>query len=487
MVELNHVSFAYETKPTDCSVQNIDLKIQDGEVILVCGESGCGKTTLLRLLNGLIPHYYEGGLTGMVTLDGKDILSMELYHIATKIGSIFQNPKSQFFTVNTTSEIAFGCENLGYDKPDILARMEKAVTDLKLSNLLDKSLFGLSGGEKQKIACASVDALMPELFALDEPSSNLDIGTMQDLKKILLTWKAQGKTIVIAEHRLAWLKGLVDRILYFDKGKIAGVWSAEEFWMKSPEELNHIGLRAAKLFIPKNMSANCECHKIQFKGFCHAINGELILNMDDFEVPKGAVVAVLGNNGAGKTTFARCLCGLLKNGTGRLIYNGKAYTARERIHLCYMVMQDVNHQLFAESVEEEVLLGMNEPPEKCKMMAEEILKNLDLLDYKEEHPMSLSGGQRQRVAIAGAIATHKEIVVFDEPTSGLDYRHMKEVAASIQTLANMGKTQFIITHDPELVAECCNYFIFIENGDVVRSGSWDVESQKYVADYFQCI
>lgn len=211
-----------------------------------------------------------------------------------------------------------------------------------------------------------------------------------------------------------------------------------------------------------------------------------MLSIEHLDIPKGAVVAVLGNNGAGKTTFARCLCGLEKKAKGTLTYNGHIYTRKQRIHICYMVMQDVNHQLFTESVADEVLLGIENLDIDAKNLAvDNILSNLDLIEYKESHPMSLSGGQKQRVAIASAIASKKELIIFDEPTSGLDYRHMKEVAESINQLSAMGKTQFIITHDPELVSNCCNYFVFMENGKIIYDGCWTEENIKLIAKYFE--
>lgn len=171
---------------------------------------------------------------------------------------------------------------------------------------------------------------------------------------------------------------------------------------------------------------------------------------------------------------------------GTFTFLGKEYKSKQRLKLCYMVMQDVNHQLFTESVLDEVILGIKDITEEEKIeYAKKILSVLDLLVYKDRHPMSLSGGQKQRVAIAGAIASHKEIIVYDEPTSGLDYRHMKEVSACIKKLSEMGKTQMIITHDPELVAHCCDYLVFMNNGTVSRFGEWTDENIEFVSCYFE--
>ena len=485
MLHMKDVSFIYENATNSAAVTNLCARIPKGQVVLLCGESGSGKTTFGRLINGLTPSYYEGEMSGDVFVEGKDVRQTELYELAPLVGSVFQNPKSQFYTLLTDTEIVFACENLGMDKKEILFRFDETVQSLHIEKLLGKNLFALSGGEKQKIACASVSALMPEIFVLDEPSSNLDIGAIQDLQKILLSWKAQGKTIVIAEHRLAWLRGIADRVLFFKEGKIEKDLDADSFWAMPPEELHAMGLRACSRFAPEKQLRTDGHEQIDLKDIRFSYQKLPVLNIPRLEIPQGAVIAVLGDNGTGKTTFARCLCGLLKKARGSLVYKGKPYVGKKRASLCYMVMQDVNHQLFSESVLDEAMLGTDGPTgvEKEKM-TEEILAGLDLLEYKDAHPMSLSGGQRQRVAIAGAIASKKEIIIFDEPTSGLDYRHMKEVAQNIDQLSSLGKTQFIITHDPELVAACCNYFIFMENGTITHRGEWTDENIQIVADYF---
>lgn len=488
MVKVENVSFTYENAVNGAVIKNVQACIPEGQVILFCGESGSGKTTFSRLINGLIPSYYEGELKGRVIVKDKEVRDVELYELASYVGSVFQNPKSQFYTLLTDTEIVFACENIGMQREKILNRFDHTVESLHIEDLVGKSLFELSGGEKQKIACASVHALMPDIFVLDEPTSNLDIGTIQDLREIIKGWKAQGKTIIVVEHRLTWLKGIADRILYFQNGRIVEDFEAERFWAKSADELHAMGLRSTSNFSPAYRNTLFAKEWIALHNFKFSFKGTELLNMEQMNIPKGAVVAVLGDNGAGKTTFARCLCGLEKKAKGRLLYAGQSYAWKQRMQLCYMVMQDVNHQLFAESVMDEVLLGArNLNNEEGRVIVERILDELDLLEYKDAHPMSLSGGQKQRVAIASAITSHKEIIVFDEPTSGLDFLHMKEVANNIKKLSAIGKTQFVITHDPELVASCCDYFIFIEHGKIIRSGEWTQENIRFVSEYFALV
>lgn len=340
MIEFKDVSFQYEQGSSKGRIENINLTIHDGEVVLICGESGCGKTTLTRLINGLIPHYYEGTLTGQTIVEGIDVKNVSLYALSGVVGSVFQNPRTQFFTVDTTSEIAFGCENLAIDADEINLRIEKTVGALKIEDLLNRSLFALSGGEKQKIACASVSAMEPDIFVLDEPSSNLDIKSIRELKNVLREWKTQGKTIVIAEHRLYYLMDIADRVLYMQDGQIKENFSISDFKKKSTDELHTLGLRALQSEdFSKMQGAVCTTKQLYIRDFeasyKNASGGKKkkrkVLDISDLMIPQGSVVGVVGNNGAGKTTFAHNLCGLIQTAQGCMSMGGKTYMANQRI------------------------------------------------------------------------------------------------------------------------------------------------------------
>ena len=419
MIKFNNVDFTYQNAQNGAGVHNITLSIPQGQVVLLCGSSGCGKTTLTRMINGLIPHFYEGEMKGDVTVCGMLTADSDLYEIAPFVGSVFQNPKSQFYTVKTDTEIVFG---------------------------------------------------------MDEPTSNLDMKSISYLKEIIKKWKKSGKTVIIAEHRLYWLMDLADRVIYMDNGYIVQDLLINEFREYSENDLHQMGLRNSIASENSLYRCNERDTGLTFTDFSFSYKNapHKALDIEKLSIPKGAIVAVLGNNGAGKTTFGRCLCGLEKRCKGTVILENRELTQKQRIALSYIVMQDVNHQLFTESVIDEILLSMEKQPgtlEEKEKRAMEILHLLKLQEFRECHPMSLSGGQKQRVAIASALGSGKKILVYDEPTSGLDYRHMLDVAEAIREMKKADNTQFIITHDAELVSHCCDYIILMQSGKIIKQGS----------------
>lgn len=227
MIEFRNVSFSYPDSP-DGGLHNIDLTIPDGQCVLLCGRSGCGKTTLTRLVNGLIPQFFAGELIGEILLGGENLAELPMYRIAEKVGSVFQNPRTQFFNVDTDSEIAFGMENGAVPQKQMERRVAEAAA-LHIENLLGRNIFALSGGEKQKIAFASVYAMGPEIYLLDEPSSNLDMTAIGELREHLRLIKSRGNTVIVAEHRLYYLMDVADRIICLEGGRITGDWTPEQF------------------------------------------------------------------------------------------------------------------------------------------------------------------------------------------------------------------------------------------------------------------
>ncbi len=476
MIEFSNVTFSYEAVRRDgeneeaAGVKDLNITVKDGEFLVLTGGSGCGKTTVIRLINGLIPAYYNGEMTGTVTLGGRNIRDMSIYDISGQVGSVFQNPRSQFFNVNTTDEMAFAAENRCLDPDEIKRTIKSTAVSMRIEDLLDRNIFELSGGEKQMVACAGINVLSPEIIVLDEPSSNLDHQAIKKLAGILRSWKEQGKTIIIAEHRLFYLKDLADRMLVMEGGRVTAEFGADKIPELSYERCEELGLRPFVLkeipFMRKDEKK--VCGSIELKDFNFTYKDKMhSISIPELEIPEGSITAVIGNNGAGKSTLVRNICGLEKRCKGIMRFRGKSLKPKGRLHNCYMIMQDVNHQLFTESVLDEVMLSMTDKSlgedEKAKK-AMDILIELGLDAVAEMHPMALSGGQKQRTAIASGLASEKEIIIFDEPTSGLDLHHMKLVADQMKRLKETGKTVFIVTHDYEFILRCCDRIIRVDKG-----------------------
>ena len=470
MIRFEKVSFQY-TKEQE-SLRNINLTINKGDVVLVCGPSGCGKSTLVRCVNGLIPHYYQGQLTGTVTVGGIDVSKTTLRKISRHVGTVFQNPRSQFFNVDTTSELAFGCENFDMEPEEIEQRINSVVNRHELGKLMDRSIFKLSGGEKQKIACASIAVEPIDIVILDEPSANLDYAGICELQKMIEAWKEEHKTILIAEHRISYLFPYITRALLMSDGEIKKEYTAEEIRNLSGDELHRLGLRAEKTQDPTEIRTDKEvkksnADKMILSNMTFAYKHDTpVFNFPQIEIPMGEIIGITGANGAGKSTFLRCLCGMERSCRAVLKVGNELWNNKTRRRKIYMVMQDVNHQLFTDSVIEEVMISQ-EAEDKAEAM--EILEALDLAGYADKHPLALSGGQKQRVAVASAIASGRGIILFDEPTSGLDYSHMLQVSELLKKLKEKGKTVIIVTHDIELIKNVCTVVIpFLKKQDFGR-------------------
>lgn len=441
-------------------LQDITLTINKGELVLISGPSGCGKTTLLRLINGLIPRFYQGCVRGEIRINGTSFQHSELYELARVVGTVFQNPKSQFYTVDTTSELAFACENQGLPENDIYQRIDDAVADLHVESLMDRNIFHLSDGEKQQIACASIEVAGVPIILLDEPSANLDYDATITLKKLIMHWKRAGKTVVVAEHRIAYLWDIMDRLVVMQHGAIVNEVTREQKDALLNTDLQKMGLRTRVMESPMEIALPAVLPNdqvIKVKNFAFAYRGttQPIVTIDSLDIAQGEITAIVGKNGAGKTSFLHCFCGLEQRCTGTVVYESRVENNRARRKLCFMVMQNAANQLFTESVLDEVLISLPKHTKHKEDAAMGVLRTLDLEALAQRHPQSLSGGQKQRLAIACAVASERKILLLDEPTSGLDYAHMNEMAHVLTTLKAMGTTIIVVTHDAEFIHACC--------------------------------
>ena len=441
MIRAEKLTFNYEQ--SDDGIKDIDFSVKDSEVILLAGDSGSGKSTLLKCLNGLIPETVEGSLEGNLYFGDKKYSELKMFELNEKIGSVFQNPRSQFFTTNSTAELVFPMENYGYTKKLMDERLESLTEKFGLYPLLNRNIFEISSGERQLLALASAMALNQKVVIFDEPSANLDYGNAMKLGKIISGMKKTGITVIVADHRFYYLKGLIDRVFLIEDGRLSRFDSEEEF-KKSKYDTRSFDLFALDLPVPEK-SINTE----KIAGLKN-VSYKNILTDISLELKKGEVSVLVGNNGVGKTTLAKLLCKTVKPDIGEVNING----------LPFYIMQDPDFQLFGTSVYNELAL-VNDNEEAIA----EILKYLGLYDYKDKHPFDLSGGQKQRLQIGMAMLCDKPLIIFDEPTSGLDIVSMKKVAKEIVRLKENAAV-LVISHDYEFIRNVANRIIYLKNGKV---------------------
>ena len=476
MIRFEHASFAYRGGAAgETGVRDASLDVRPGEVVVLCGRSGCGKSTLLRLANGLAPRFFPGRADGRVLLDGEEVGDLASWRVAERAGSLFQNPRTQFFNVDTTGEVAFALESAGWPEEAIRARVGATLRELGLEHLAGRSIFDLSGGQRQKIAYASVWALRPPNLLLDEPTSNLDAPSIADIAAFVANAKAAGRAVLVAEHRLAWLSGVADTYVHLDGGRVSRVMSAREFAALDPRELDSMGLRTRDL-----ADVAPPAGAVAPDGGIGGGAGEIVLSARglsvdygrgpvvdgaDVDLRAGQVVALVGRNGAGKTTLCRALCGLGRRARGTVLLDGRRATRRRRTRACSMVFQDVDYQLFAESAAAEVTFGLSRRAAGA-VDTGAVLRELALDGVADRHPATLSGGQKQRLAVAACVAAGKRVLVFDEPTSGIDLDGMRRVARLLRRLADQGRAILVITHDLELIACACDRVLHVEDGRI---------------------
>lgn len=490
MILLKDVSYEWEDGRT--ALKNINLEIKKGEFVLISGKSGSGKSTLGSVMNGLIPHYYKGKMQGEAFASGKDISKLSLHEIGHIVGTVFQDPRSQFFTTTTDEEIAFGLQTICKSRDEIKQRVEEVYVELDTPELKGKSVFELSSGQKQKIAIASIYAMNPKVLILDEPSANLDMKATFDLFLILEKLKKKGTTVVLIEHRLYYVKSLFDRFLLMKDGEIAQDLSREEVISLNQEFWDENGLRTLKLE-EYRISEKKELYQLNDKSisgkglkFCYpsATNvgnkqNEYILNHLDFNMECGKAIGLIGLNGTGKTTFARAISGLEKIKEGKIwAEKDKELNRKDLMDMSYFVFQDSDYQLFSESVLDEMLLGISNK-DKNTQKAKSILNVLGLDKYIDKHPFALSRGEKQRLTIACGMMKQAKVFIYDEPTSGCDKDSMLSVAKLIEEQLKNGTTVLVISHDFEFLANTVSEVAVMGDGKIEKVLNM-IESNKFL-------
>lgn len=470
MIRLEKLSYRYKDNKFK-TIGEVNISIKKGEFVVITGRSGSGKSTLFRCINGLCPLFFGGKKSGNIYLNDKNIAQFRICDISKMVSSVFQNPENQFFTADVLSDLVYACENYEIPKHEIKQRMRDIVSLLSLNNIIERKLSDLSGGEKQKIAIASILMLNTNILLLDEPSSNLDYQSIILLSEILEKLKAGGYTIIVIEHRLFYMKKLCDKLIVMEHGKISGVYGKPELKTMNNDMLHEKGLRGINLFQnvvrdPPKDRFNEPLLELKDITFGYKKEREILKGVS-FSVFPGDKVALLGKNGCGKTTLAKILCGLRKEQGGSVTFDGKSLITKERSKTTSYVMQNVDFQLFGYSVYNDLLLG-NEGQTDIESKIQKVLDILNLSDMKEQHPTVLSTGQKQRLVIAASYLLNKRVNIFDEPTSGLDYDNMQKVCDLIDSITGNKNASIIITHDYEFILSVCNRVILLEDGKISK-------------------
>ena len=515
MIKIENFTFYYSDaeKP---ALEDINLEIQDGEFVLVTGPSGGGKSSLCRCLNGLIPHFYGGKVAGKVEVQGLNVMKHPTKEMATKVGMIFQDPENQLVATDVEREIAFGLENLAFPRNLIAKRMEESLDTLGISGLRYRQVHELSGGEKQKVVIASVLALHPEILILDEPTSELDPKSAEEVLSIVERLNDElGITVVLIEHRLDRVLQHVDRLIALDQGRVVADGSIRDILNKSYQEITDTGvgmppiIKLAHELENRGISVNeapltVKEGRIMLKGLFQKTPGQLpqcnkkgdnkpIIEVEklwhvypggpaalknvSLRVNEGEFVAIMGRNASGKTTLVKHFNNLLKPTRGMVAVDGidtRKATIAELARKVGFVFQNPNDHLFADTIEEEIaftLKNLGFENGEIRQRVGEILERFKLQEYRKQYPRSLSGGEKQRAALASVLVIQPKILILDEPTRGMEYRLKRELMTFLNKYTSQGNTVILVTHDVETVAEHADRVILLSEGEIVVDGN----------------
>ena len=483
MIKLNHVSFSYQNgEANEMQVlSDVSFQASRGECVVLCGKSGCGKTTMLRLVNGLIPHFYAGKLEGNVLVGGQEMQQTPLPQTSRIVGSVFQNPRTQFFHLDTTGEMAFNLENQNVPRPQMKKRLEEVSYRLNLQELMDRNIFELSGGEKQQIACGSVYAALPPVIVMDEPSSNLDMESIRKLQKLIRMMKDEGKTVLISEHRLWYLEGIADRYVLLEDGRIRQEFTPEAAADLSLEKRKALGLRAVKreqlyelrpdMGLIKQKSTGLDIDGLQFSRHMRQV-----LNVPHLEIPSGAIVAVIGENGAGKSTLLSLVCADnpqsyacdielfgRKRGSGESIWDIKRHIGYVSPEMHRAYLKDLPAiDIVASGLNDSVGLYVHPRPEQ-RAVCEWWMDIFGIAGLKDRTFLKLSSGEQRLCLLARAFVKDPELLILDEPLHGLDDRNRQLTREIISAFCRRkDKTMIMVTHYAEELPDVITHNLFLK-------------------------
>lgn len=493
---IENLTFQYRTRP-EKAIENLSFELKPGEMLLIAGSSGCGKTTLARCINGLIPRSYRGMREGNVFLHGRDVAEIPIAEIAQTVGTLLQDPERQIVASNVYNEIAFGPENLGLPRDEVIARVESALNRLKIEHLRLRQTFNLSGGEKQKVALAGLLAMNPSILMLDEPLASLDPASAHEALEVFRSLADEGKTVVLIEHRVEdAIFAKPDRLLYMEAGRMKYLGQIDTL----PTEINHREVKLPAEWVVKRVRQlggaieKTEPAREQERGdplvvfenvdFRYSDETPLILENVNLKIFEGDLIAILGPNGAGKSTLVKHTIGLLKPTRGRVLLDGRDTRTMSVAQIARnvgYVFQSPTHMLYAPTVREELEFGpknLEFEPEVINKAVVDSIATVNLKGFEEYPPLGLSFGQQKRTTIAAVLAMQSRIMILDEPTAGQDYsnytRFMDAMCRPLNgskslVAANFAATLFI-THDLDLAVTYANRVLLFGDRHIIADG-----------------
>ncbi|MDE5942981.1 MAG: energy-coupling factor ABC transporter ATP-binding protein [Clostridia bacterium] len=465
-IELKGVSFTYEGNG-DQVLKNVDFAVEYGEVALLSGLSGEGKSTLLSIVSGIIPNIVSGKIAGEVLIDGKSTSGQKLSQTCRKVGVVLQNADSQIIHKIVEDEIAFGCENFAIPANRIGAQIDRVCTLMGLDKTAKTRT--LSGGQKQRLITASTLATGQKILILDEPLANLDTVSAEELMNTLRALASAGYAVLVVEHRLDMVLPFVDSVWNIRAGVVSKVENKQEYLLSQTVTI-------------RDNSLNHEKGKVLFNvnHIAFSVRKKEILKDVSFEIYSGERLLLLGENGTGKTTLLRLLARLFKPTKGEIAQSinpkfGKRYRGRKWFKSVGVVYQNPNYQLFMPTVEKEIAFNA-----QSKEYAEEMISLFDLEHLRKRHPQSLSEGQKRRVSIAAVCAGNPKVLLLDEPTVGQDYQGLCDLIKILDELHDKsGNTMITVTHDMRCAEALCDRAVLIEDGVVKEQGGKDLAHRYF--------
>jgi energy-coupling factor transporter ATP-binding protein EcfA2 len=506
MIEIEHLTYTYPNAFAPV-LADLTLHIAEGEFVLVAGPSGAGKSTLLRCLNGLVPHFTGGAVGGCVAVAGHDSIVEGPQVLSRVVGFVFQDPQAQFVLDRVEDEIAFGLENGAVPPAEMRVRVEEVLHLLDLAPLRDRALDTLSGGERQRVAIAAALAFRPRVLALDEPTSQLDPQSAEDVLQSLVRLNRDlGLTVILAEHRLERVLPYIDRLVYLpgrtegDFGEVSDgpprrVLQQMELtpplvtlgkilgWDPLPLTIKEGRAFAARIAIPsasqRTLMPPKMSQRLQIRDLHFAYDGGDVLHGIDLAIAPGELVALMGRNGSGKTTLLKCIVGLLRPRQGQIALDGQSIVGGDTAEICRRVgylPQEPDAMLFADTVMDELQVtlrnhGLQDAP---PIAPADLLARLGLDGSAAAYPRDLSAGQRQRVALGAVTVTQPGLLLLDEPTRGLDYWLKRQLVALLREWQAEGMSVLLVTHDVELAAQAVDRVVILSQGEVIADNTPEV-------------